>query len=861
MKLIRILGCLVILSSAIAQAQTGGGVGGSQSQSSGEGGVQPPPPTTATPAEAQAKGILPATAPNPPAGSSTTTPAPDETSSSSGAATAGQMQTIVVTASTEGSVLPSDQAVSSVYGGDLSVQDTPRTVTVVSSQLLQDANISSLSDFAKVAPSAYTTDQYGVANVPVIRGQTAEVYINGMQRTTRTDGPPTSFNSVEQADVIAGPSSSIYGPTANVGGYVNLVTKQPYFDKFHSDTEFTYGMYDEKIWTEDFGAPIIKDELAYRVSYQGNYSGSYYNNELTNSNDGFVALAWTPTKDFRVDFNSEFYVARFSENVGWNRPTQGLIDNNQYSTGATTTGAFGGGPYPGGTYRGLIDSPGTEYLSPQTTLVSPQDSNYGKNLNGELTLTYNITPDLTLIDRTYYEYLESRDYASSEFYVNEINNNSLQNRLELHWDFNTPIGGSSVDPASDAKDAKDMKNVSQIDPPLDFKNEIITGVAFKWVDTLGFSDFFNEYLNDTDLTTGTYPTVNNQTSPGHFPVYPVAGTNFSAAPGQDIGSTNAETAYIASAFFQHQITFTPQWTLLYSGRLDGIFDRLSNPIPGAGVPSGLYDTTSQALATGDVSVDYKPAPWVTTYATMDFNESASGTEDGGLDSYQQGGESVDFHHKNFLYEGGAKFDLLDHTLFATVDGYYQTHSVTNQFGTTSEVRTLGAEVSTTWQPNKRFYVQLNESYLDATLVDPGAQFTKNVYDAFTTSSVGVSGTGFGSPSFTSLGNGHFRESGLPQFLFAGTATYKFDYGFGASLGYEITDPIPTTELANVWIPWQYELDTSVFYNYKNFSARVTFFNITNEENFSTGGYISASGGDLITVKEPFHVEGTIGYKF
>jgi outer membrane receptor protein involved in Fe transport len=864
MKLIRIVGCLLplIFLTAIAHAQSAGGIGGSQSQSSGQGGVQPPPPTTATPAEAQAKGIPPATAPNPPAPVSTSPAATPSASTAPAPApgTTGQMQTIVVTASAEGSVLPNDQSVSSVYGGDISVQDTPRSVTVVNSQLLQDANITSLSDFVKVAPSAYTTDQYGVANVPVIRGQTAEVYINGMQRTTRTDGPPTSFNSVEQADVVAGPASSIYGPTANVGGYVNLVTKQPYFDRFHDDTEFTYGMYDEKLWTEDFGAPIIKDELAYRISYQGDYSGSYYNNELTNSNDGFVALAWTPTKDFRLDFNSEFYVARFSENIGWNRPTQGLIDNNQYSTGITTTGAFGGGPYPGGTYRGLINSPGTEYLSPQTTLVSPDDSNYGKDLNGELTLTYNINSDMTIIDRTYYEYLESRDYAISELYVNQLNNNTVQNRLEFHWDFDTPIGGSGSDPASDKKDAKDMKQMSEIDPPLVFKNEIIAGFAFKWVNALGYSDYFNEYLNATDLTTGTYPTVNNQSAPGYTKVYPVAGTNFSAAPGQNIGSTNQENAYVASAFFQHQITFTPQWMLLYSGRADLISDRVTNPIPGPEV-SGIAYSTTQLLGTGDVSLDYKPMPWMTAYLTFDYNQSASGTEDGGYDTFANKLVPSDFHHENFLYEGGVKLDLLDHTLFSTVDGYYQTHSVTNAFGVTSEVRTLGAEISTTYQPDKHFYLTLNESYLDATLIDPGGQFTPNVYDAFTTSSVGVNGTGFGAPSFVAPPKGHYRESGLPQFLLAGTANYRFDNGLGFSLGYEITDPIPTTELANVWIPWQYELDSSVFYNYKNFSARVTFFNITNQENFSTGGYISSSGGDLVTVKEPFHVEGTIGYKF
>ena len=196
-----------------------------------------------------------------------------------------------------------------------------------------------------------------------------------------------------------------------------------------------------------------------------------------------------------------------------------------------------------------------------------------------------------------------------------------------------------------------------------------------------------------------------------------------------------------------------------------------------------------------------------------------------------------------------------------MDGYYQTHTVTTSLGSTTAVRTLGAELSTTYQPNKNFYVTLNASYLDAVLVDPSAEFTDNVYNAFDTASVGVRGLGGGSPNFNKLPSGHYRESGLPHFLLSGVATYKLDCGLGFSLGYLVTDPIPTSELGNVKIPWQYELDASVFYTRGNYTAKVTFFNVTNQENFSTGGYISGTGNDLVTVHTPFHVEATITYKF
>lgn len=744
----------------------------------------------------------------------------------------------------------------------MSVQDTPRTVTQVSTQLLQDANIQNLADFVKVAPSAYTTDQFGIASVPVIRGQAAEVYVNGMQRTTRGDGPATNFNAYESANVVAGPASTIYGPTANVGGYVDLITKQPYFDRFHSETDFTYGSYDTKRWTEDIGGPITKD-LAYRASYYGNYSGSYYNNISTQENDAFFALAWIPSSNFKVEFNSDYYVGSFNELTGWNRPTQELISNHQYSTGSVTSAPYSANPGTGA-YRGTIDSPGTTTLSPSTTLISPQDKDYGKDLNAELKETYTVNDNLSFVNHTYYEYFELRNSEYAQLYVNAQQSNIVQDRFEAHINFDTPIGGGgAADPASDPKSMKDSKEIAQIVEPLVFKSEIVTGVAGKYVNALGYGDFYNEYLNATDLSTGTFPTINNQSTPAD-PIGAVPGKNFSATTGTVQPNTYTEEAFEASAFYQHQITFTPQWSLIYGGRLDAIFDDIGNPVADTSVAGGGQEklTTSQVLGTAQVSVIYKPTSWLTAYTTFDYNESPAGNSAGGFDTYTNGAESVDYHYKNYLYEGGLKVDLLNHTFYSSVDGYFQNHNVTSTLGSTSEVRTLGAEISTTYQPNKNFYITLNESYMKSIIVNPGSEFTGNVYDAFTDTSTGVTGTNVGSPNFTAQPSGHYREAGLPQFLFSGTASYKFDCGFGASLGYVITDPIPTSTLGNVWIPWQYEVDATLFYNYnKNFGGKVTLYNFTDQHNFSTGGYISSSGNDLITIHEPFHWEATLTYKF
>ena len=195
-------------------------------------------------------------------------------------------------------VLPTARPVESVMGDDRSILDTPRSVSLVTKAQMEARAISRATDFNQYAPGVYTPSRYGLANVPVIRGELSEIYQNGQRTIYSRNSLLASFNQVEAMDIVKGPGSAVYGPQGQgPGGYVNFVTKSPYFDQFRGDMITRWGTfvpggqsYFNPEWILDVGGPI-NDKVAYRVSYLGREAEGYYQNVKDNTQDIFAALS------------------------------------------------------------------------------------------------------------------------------------------------------------------------------------------------------------------------------------------------------------------------------------------------------------------------------------------------------------------------------------------------------------------------------------------------------------------------------------------------------------------------------------------------------------------------------------------
>src|SRR5258708_246860 len=137
--------------------------------------------------------------------------------------------------------MPTVRPISSVLGDARSSLDTPRAVSSLSKQLLDQVHIKSVTEFSQFSPGVYTAARYGLATTPMVRGDLAELYFDGQRAKYSRDSVMPSFNSVEAIDIVKGPGSAVYGPQSNgAAGYTNFVTKKPEFDKRRTEFSPTY---------------------------------------------------------------------------------------------------------------------------------------------------------------------------------------------------------------------------------------------------------------------------------------------------------------------------------------------------------------------------------------------------------------------------------------------------------------------------------------------------------------------------------------------------------------------------------------------------------------------------------------------
>ena len=230
--------------------------------------------------------------------------------------------------------------VDSVFGFGKTILETPRAVSSISAEFLDEFNITSINDIVTFVPGTFTTSFFGVAGSLDVRGTSSENYFRGVKRLNNDGNFPTPIGASDRIDVIRGPMSPISGPS-KVGGALNFIPKSAraesgqYLPQATGAIGYTAGSWDKSVVTAEVGGPATLGgrSAGYYVYAEVENSDSYFRNDYHKQNLVQGSFNMDLSDTLRAEAGFMYQEWRGHENGGWNRVTQDLIDRGEYITG------------------------------------------------------------------------------------------------------------------------------------------------------------------------------------------------------------------------------------------------------------------------------------------------------------------------------------------------------------------------------------------------------------------------------------------------------------------------------------------------------------------------------------------------
>ena len=202
------------------------------------------------------------------------------------------------------------------------LQEVPVAVSVVSADVMNDAQVLDIKDLQFLVPSLRVSQLQSSANATfLIRGfgngannagvePSVGVFVDGVYRS-RSAASLADFPNLERIEVIKGPQSTLFGKNASAG-VINVVTAKPDLDGYTGSASLTYGDYDQVVVKGDISGPL-SDTFGWSLSGNYNQRDGYFTNLETGTDFnelnryGFRGqLLWAPSDNFEARFIADY---------------------------------------------------------------------------------------------------------------------------------------------------------------------------------------------------------------------------------------------------------------------------------------------------------------------------------------------------------------------------------------------------------------------------------------------------------------------------------------------------------------------------------------------------------------------------
>jgi iron complex outermembrane receptor protein len=222
------------------------------------------------------------------------------------------------------------QSSASAIKMDALIRDTPQSISVVTSEQLEQRGVQTLNEALRFTPGV-AVECFGVDpryDSFLIRGfgdSTNALFIDGIRFPGHLG--QTDPYMAENVTVLKGPSSVLYGQSAP-GGLVNITSKRPP-DHSSREVQVDFGSYDRKQVSGDFGR-LFDSHWRYRLAALYRDSGTQINYSPDDRWLVMPAITWARTEKTSLTLLS-FYQRDHS---GWAQflPAQGTLLANPYGT-------------------------------------------------------------------------------------------------------------------------------------------------------------------------------------------------------------------------------------------------------------------------------------------------------------------------------------------------------------------------------------------------------------------------------------------------------------------------------------------------------------------------------------------------
>ncbi|MFL2537429.1 MAG: TonB-dependent siderophore receptor [Candidatus Azotimanducaceae bacterium] len=771
--------------------------------------------------------------------------------------------------------LPGER-VDSVFGFEKSILETARSASTVSEEMMDRFNMQDIDELVVLAPGTFTQSFFGVAGSLDVRGTAGETYFRGVRRLDNPGNYPTPIGASDRVDIVRGPASPIYGPS-KIGGYLNFNPKSArieetgsYIEERTGELSYSGGSWDRSVLTAEVGGPAEfgGKPLGYYVYGEVEHSGSFYSNAPGVDQSLLQASFDMDMSDtVRLQFGGMWHDYKGSQNAGWNRLTQDLIDNGTYVTGtpipldtsgdgfishdeyyagninpfalyaffgqkdidlATLSDASFGFDYENSNLP--LQNVGTTTLPMHATLIAADDTLE----NQVTTLYFDIDIDLSgnwsLTNKLFYEAYENLNenaYGFSQFHDSSV----VEDQLILSGVFEGDSMTTSV----------------QISPS-------IRHTKFKHGD-----DYYNEYFSRRDLT-GPSTALDRR----------VLSTRIDSEYSEYYVGDYTDLGFGVMADFTHESGLS----LLVGARYDSIDMEVMTP-EGKTQSDAAFTSTEGGVDVPVNKASDEPSgvswsaslSWSTPVGLVPYvTASEQSTVIAGQGSELQVGNvytNAAFDSSE-LIEFGLKGSLLDDRLYFALSSYemervdFSAQSITvNQ-----AVKTEGTEFELRWVVNDNFLMTLGYSNVEALMlatIAAGSEFSfLGAEDLPLIDPALLWGGQVG--GLISVGPSKGVRAGMPETIMSVTGTYDFGNGMAVSGSVVDVDSVASGQSFAVTLPAYTLVNLSVSYEAEDWGLIVAAKNVTDERYFRAN-FPDLFGTTVVLPELPRHYQAKLTYRF